>query len=39
MGGGAITRMVRYGLLMGALTLVLVPAVTLAVMRVVDLGR
>ena len=33
-----ITRMVRYGLLMGALTLVLVPAVTLAVMSVVDLG-
>ena len=30
--------MVRYGLLMGALTLVLVPAVTLAVMTVVDLG-
>ena len=33
-----ITRMVRYGLLMGALTLVLVPTVTLAVMRVVRLG-
>ena len=31
-----ITQMVRYGLLMGALTLVLVPAVTLAVMSVVN---
>ena len=33
-----ITRMVRYGLLMGAFTLVVVPTVTLAVMSVVRLG-